>query len=151
MQEFISNSKEQTQKIAFDFAKKLRGGKVLCFYGNLGTGKTTFIQALAKALGIKENVTSPTFVLMKRYRRGGVTPPKTGRGNRAPTNFYHMDAYRIGSSQEALDLGLEEIWNDKNNIIAIEWADKIADILPENKTDICFDSLSENERKITIF
>ncbi|MDD5731361.1 MAG: tRNA (adenosine(37)-N6)-threonylcarbamoyltransferase complex ATPase subunit type 1 TsaE [Patescibacteria group bacterium] len=166
MQDFISKSREQTQKIATDFAKKLKGGEVLCFYGNLGSGKTTFIQALAKALGVKENVTSPTFVLMKRYsRRGGVTPPewKTGRGNRAPTNaktfFYHMDAYRLNSSQEALDLGLEEIWGDKNNIIAIEWADKIVDILPEKKIDLCFacpeqsrgENLSENERKINIF
>lgn len=154
MQEYISKSREQTQKIASDFAKKLKGGEVLCFYGNLGTGKTTFIQALAKTLGVKENVTSPTYVLIKKYIcRGGVTPPKkqTGRGNRAPTNFYHMDAYRLSNSQEALDLGLEEIWSDPANIVAIEWADKISDILPEKKIDLCFESINENERKITIF
>jgi len=156
MQEYISKSREQTQKIAADFAKELKGGEVLCFYGNLGSGKTTFIQALAKTLGVKENVTSPTFVLMKKYpRRGGACPRPSKRATArvAPTRsfFYHMDAYRLSNSQEALDLGLEEIWNDKNNIIAIEWADKINDILPKKKIDLCFESLSENERKITIF
>lgn len=152
MTKHISKSREETQKIASDFAKKLEGGEVLCFYGNLGSGKTTFIQSLAKALGVKENVTSPTFVLMKKYLcRGGVTPPKSGRGNRAPTNFYHMDAYRLNSSQEALDLGLEEIWDDKNNIVAIEWADKITDILPKKHIDLCFENVDESTRKITIF
>jgi tRNA threonylcarbamoyladenosine biosynthesis protein TsaE len=139
MKEYISESREQTQKIATRFAKKLKGGEVLCFYGNLGSGKTTFIQSLAKVLGVKENVTSPTFVLMKKY--------KTKNKN----FFYHMDSYRLNSIQEALDLGLEEIWNDKNNIIAIEWADKISDILPVKKIDLCFESISENERKIKIF
>ena len=145
MKEFISKSREQTQKIASDFAKKLKGGEVLCFYGNLGSGKTTFIQALGKALGVKENITSPTFVLMKRYNAF------VGAGHAVPKSFYHMDAYRLSNSQEALDLGIEEIWDDPSNIIAIEWADKIADILPEKRIDLCFESLGENERKITIF
>ena len=143
MQEFISKSREQTQKIATDFVKKLKGGEVLCFYGNLGTGKTTFIQALAKALGVKENVTSPTYVLLKQYR----IKNKESRIK----NFYHLDVYRLTEPEQALDLGIEEIWSDKNNIIAIEWADKISDILPGKKIDLCFESLNENERKITIF
>jgi tRNA threonylcarbamoyladenosine biosynthesis protein TsaE len=155
MQEFISKSREQTQKIASDFAKKLKGGEILCFYGNLGSGKTTFIQSLARALGVRENVTSPTFVLMKRYNASvganGCSPKKTF--------FYHMDAYRLNSDQEALDLGLEEIWSDPKNTIAIEWADKISDILPEKRIDLCFacpeqsrgKSTNENTRKITIF
>lgn len=157
MKEHISDSREQTQKIATDFAKTLKGGEVLCFYGNLGTGKTTFIQALAKALGVKENVTSPTFVLMKQYRRGDSVsrPDKRASQRLTPTTpktfFFHMDAYRLGSSQEALDLGLEEIWSDKNNIIAIEWADKISDILPESKIDLCFEHIDGDKRKITIF
>jgi tRNA threonylcarbamoyladenosine biosynthesis protein TsaE len=164
MKEFVSKSREQTQKIATEFAKKLKGGEVLCFYGNLGSGKTTFIQALTKALGVKENITSPTFVLMKKYRRGAIhCAQKKGVINHAPTRcetfFYHMDAYRLGSSQEAIDLGLEEIWSDPNNIIAIEWADKITDILPKSRIDLCFaypeytpeSKVDENERKITIF
>ena len=155
MQEFISKSKEETQEIAADFAKKLKGGEVLCFYGNLGSGKTTFIQALGKALGIKENITSPTFVLMKRYPRRG---DPAGRPNKK-TFFYHLDVYRLTDPEQALDLGIEEIWNDPNNIIAIEWADKISDILPPKHIDLCFacpdrsvgENIDENERKITIF
>jgi len=150
MPEYTSNSHEQTQKIATDFAKKLKGGEVLCFYGNLGSGKTTFIQALAKALGVKENVTSPTYVLMKKYSIYNPKKLTKLKANEAK-NFYHMDAYRLNYGQEALDLGLEEIWNDPKNIIAIEWADKISDILPKKRIDLCFESISENERKITIF
>jgi len=159
MLEFIAKSKEQTQKIASDFAKKLKGGEVLCFYGNLGSGKTTFIQAIAKALGVKENVTSPTYVLLKKYRtaRKKLTRSKktVAKNTQCPMPndqyFYHMDAYRLNDSQEALDLGIEEIWSDPSNIIAIEWADKIADILPAKRIDLCFETKGENERKITIF
>lgn len=150
MQEYVSKSREQTQKIASDFAKKLKGGEVLCFYGNLGTGKTTFIQALAKALGVKENVTSPTFVLMKQYRIKSKEPASPAGRSRIK-NFYHLDVYRLTEPEQALDLGVEEIWSDKNNIIAIEWADKINNILPNKKIDLCFESINENERKITIF
>ena len=139
MQTHTSDSREQTQKIASDFAKQLKGGEVLCFYGSLGSGKTTFAQSIAKTLGVKENITSPTFVLMKKYKA------------KNKIEFYHMDAYRLSGPGEALDLGLEEIWADKNNIIAIEWADKISNILPEKKIDICFEPLGENKRKITIF
>lgn len=143
MTEFISKSREETQKIATDFAKKLKGGEVLCFYGNLGSGKTTFIQSLAKALGVAENVTSPTYVLLKQYRIMNYES--------RIKNFYHLDVYRLTEPDQALDLGIEEIWSDPSNIIAIEWADKIADILPKKKIDLCFTSLSENKRKITIF
>jgi len=155
MQEFITNSKEETQKIATDFAKSLKGGEILCFYGNLGAGKTTFIQALAKALGVKENVTSPTFVLMKQYR---IKNQELGI-----MNFYHLDVYRLNSSQDAIDLGIEEIWSDSKNIIAIEWAEKISDILPArnashtdaggppNKIDLCSKHIEGDKRKIIIF
>jgi len=143
VKQYTTKSREETQKISSDFAKRLKGGEVLCFYGDLGAGKTTFIQSLAKSLGVKENITSPTFVIMKQYRI-------KDQGSRIK-NFYHMDAYRLSDSQEALDLGLEEIWSNKNNIIAIEWADKISDILPENKIDLCFEHIDENKRKITIF
>ncbi len=154
---FVTKSKEETQKIASRFAKKLKGGEVLCFYGDLGSGKTTFIQGLARGLGIKQNITSPTFVLMKKYPRRGAIYCARQRGviNHAPTKckifFYHMDAYRLSNSQEAIDLGIEEIWDDPKNIIAIEWADKISEILPKKKIDLCFESLSENKRKINIF
>ena len=159
MKEYISKSREQTQKIASDFAKNLKGGEVLCFYGNLGTGKTTFIQALAKSLGIKENVTSPTYVLIKKYEINhkmlNNSKKAIAKNIQYPISniqsFYHLDTYRLNSSDEALELGLEEIWSDKGNIIAIEWADKISDILPKEKIDLCFEHIKDDERKITIF
>jgi len=154
MQEFISKSREETQKIASDFAKKLKGGEILCFYGNLGSGKTTFIQTLAKALGVKENVTSPTFVLLKQYKIKSKIKNQKSKPqfkNKNLKNFYHLDVYRLTNSEQALDLGIEEIWSDPSNIVAIEWADKISDILPEKRIDLCFENVDENTRKIVIF
>jgi len=150
-----SNSPDQTQKIAEKLAQLLKGGAVLCFYGNLGSGKTTFIQGLAKGLGIKENITSPTFVLLKQYRIKKTKKQKNKKTCRsalhAPKNFYHLDCYRLSSVNEALDLGIEEIWDDPSNIIAIEWAEKINDILPKERIDICLEHARDNKRKITFF
>ena len=128
--------------LAGKIASCLYGGEVLCLYGDLGAGKTTFTQFLARKLGVKENVTSPTFVLLKKY---GV---KCQMSN--VKYLYHLDAYRLGSSAEALDLGLEEIWLDPKNITVIEWADRISDVLPEERVDIVFSLVKDEERKVIV-
>ena len=157
--EFKTTSDEETLGIGFQLGKQLNRGSVVCVTGDLGAGKTVFTKGIAKALGVKENVTSPTYVLIKKYKiaKKKSKPSKNVvvKNFQFPTSnfqfFYHMDAYRLSDPQEALDLGIEEIWSDPNNIIAIEWAEKISDILPKNKVDLCFESISENERKIMIF
>jgi len=138
--EIISKSSEQTKKIAQELASNLQGGKILCFSGELGAGKTTFIQGLAKGLEIKENITSPTFVIFKKYK---------AKNN---LEFYHFDLYRIQDPQEALDLGFTEIINNKKNITAIEWSEKITDLIPlKNVIHIKLEYLDQNKRKITIY
>lgn len=137
--EIISKSSEQTQKIAQELASNLHGGEILCFSGELGAGKTTFIQGLAKGLEIKENLTSPTFVIFKKYQ------------TKNNLEFYHFDLYRIQDPQEILDLGYTEIVNSKKNISAIEWSEKIKDQIPlKNVIHIKLEYLDENQRKITI-
>jgi len=135
--EVITKSPTQTQKLGEKIgcnliSQKIKS-KIFCLYGDLGSGKTTFIQGLAKGLGIKKRVISPTFVFMKQYG----------------SHFYHVDLYRINKVGEAKGLGLEEIFNEPKAIIAIEWAEKIKKILPKKKEDIYFDYVSENQRKIT--
>ena len=135
--EVITKSPTQTQKLGEKIgcnliSQKIKS-KIFCLYGDLGSGKTTFIQGIAKGLGIKRRVVSPTFVFMKQYG----------------SHFYHVDLYRINKVGEAKGLGLEEIFNEPKAIIAIEWAEKIKKILPKKKEDIYFDYVSENQRKIT--
>jgi tRNA threonylcarbamoyladenosine biosynthesis protein TsaE len=92
--------------------------------GDLGAGKTTFVQGLAAGLGIPERVTSPTFILMKEYH-----------GGRYP--LMHMDVYRLGMMQEVIDLGYDE-YLDPAYIVAVEWGDKVAPLLPKDHLQIDF-------------
>mgnify|MGYP001602541494 CR=1 FL=1 len=137
--EVITKSPTQTQKLGEKMGRDLAFDRLrprtLCLYGDLGSGKTTFIQGLAKGFGIKKRVVSPTFVFMKQYG----------------SHFYHVDLYRVNKLEEAKSLGLEEIFSDTRAVVAIEWAEKIKKILPKKRIDICFDYVSENQRKIIFF
>ena len=118
---YISNSYEETQKIATDFAKTLKEGDVLCMYGDLGVGKTAFVQGLAKGLEIDEPITSPTFTIVNEYS--------------GTLSLYHFDVYRIADSDEMYEIGYEEyVYGD--GVSVIEWPQLIDDILPEKRYDI---------------
>ena len=102
--EFESNSYEETQKFAEEFSKTLEAGDVLCMYGDLGVGKTAFVQGLAKGLGIDEPITSPTFTIVNEY------------SGRLP--LYHFDVYRIADSDEMYEIGYEEyVYGDGVSVI----------------------------------
>lgn len=132
---FITNTFEETQKLGKDFAKSLRPGDVVCLYGDLGSGKTTFTQGLAEGLGIKQRIISPTFVIVRSYKLDVMS-------------FFHIDLYRVESEKDLEGLGIEEIINNKNNIVVIEWAEKLKDNLPQKRIDINFLYEDENKRKI---
>jgi tRNA threonylcarbamoyladenosine biosynthesis protein TsaE len=104
-------------------AKTLRGGEVLALNGKLGSGKTTFIKTVLKNLGVKKKVQSPTFTLMRSY------PVRLKNGKKI--TFYHLDIYRCRNFTEVSHLGLEELWQKTDTIVAIEWADKIKSRLPK--------------------
>ncbi len=141
----VSKSLNATQKIASDLAKKIistksiDGAYVIGLEGELGAGKTTFVKGFAKALGVKERITSPTFVIMKRYELRGVYKL-----------LYHIDAYRLKDEKELIQLGIEEIFSNPGNIVLIEWADRVKKILPKNRISIHMDHVSKKERKINI-
>lgn len=144
---FHTKNLKETQDLsekAVEITKKQskKNAAVLGLVGDLGGGKTSFTQGLAKNLGIKKDILSPTFILMQSYPLSDKRLPWK--------NFYHLDAYRVKSSKEILKLGFEEIIKNSQNIVVVEWADIIKDIMPKNTLWVEFQWLDENERKITL-
>jgi tRNA threonylcarbamoyladenosine biosynthesis protein TsaE len=144
--QYISVSISETRKIAKELArhflkqKKNTKAIILGLEGDLGGGKTTFLQGFAKGLGIRSKILSPTFVILKKFKI------RHGRFK----FFYHIDCYRVKQAKEIIDLGFEDIASDPRNIIAVEWADRIRKILPKNKMILKFKFIDKNKRKITI-
>jgi tRNA threonylcarbamoyladenosine biosynthesis protein TsaE len=123
----------ETFRLAENFESEKFPNMVMCLYGELGCGKTVFAQGIAKAIGIDEDITSPTFTIVKEYE--GELP------------FYHMDVYRLEDSKE--DIGIEEYY-EKNGVVVIEWADIIKDQLPEERLDIKFKIIDDDTRILVI-
>ncbi len=156
--EFLSKSVAETAKIAANFAEatlakpKSTMATIVGLYGELGSGKTTFMKYLAKAFGIEETIKSPTFVIMKIYDltpRFASPSPCQGEGKGEVYSLIHIDAYRIEKEEEMLNLGWQEIISDPRNLICIEWADKIAGIMPSHIV-IKFEHVDESSRRINI-
>ncbi len=118
---YKSNSPLETENIAKALAKNIKPGDVICLNGDLGVGKTAFVQGLVRALGVSEPISSPTFTIVNCYE------------GRIP--IYHFDVYRIGDCDEMYDIGYEEyIYGEGLSII--EWPEKIKEILPQKRYDI---------------
>lgn len=142
----VSSSVGQTRKIASKFAKKLKPGDLVALYGELGAGKTTFVKAVAKALGIKKRIISPTFILVRSYKI-----PHTFKGSTLHAKILnHVDLYRIKSAEDLHVIDLNEIIKDKNHITFIEWARKAESILPKKRINIKIEYKQENTRLISI-
>ena len=130
---------DDTYFLARKFAQSISKGNVVALIGNLGTGKTTFTKGLAKALGILENVGSPTFKLVSEY---------VG----TDSVLYHIDAYRLDGSKDFLNIGGEEYLTTEDGITVIEWADIIGDILDDEVIQVKFARIQNNSeaRRIEI-
>lgn len=140
MQTLITNNPEETIALAQKIAVLLRGGEVIALNGDLGAGKTCFSQALGKALGVTNNITSPTFVVMKIY--------ETNQKN--IKIFCHIDAYRLSSENELEAIGALDYFKNKNTISIIEWAEKIKKILPTDTIFVNITQLDETKRKFVV-
>ena len=136
MTEFISNSTEDTAQITEKVAKTLRGGEVIAFRGGMGMGKTHFTAGLAKALGFKGAVSSPTFAIVNEYR-----------GGRLP--LFHFDMYRIETWEDLESCSFFDYMEEKG-VIACEWSENIENALEEGTIYISIEKLSETGRKITV-
>lgn len=133
----VTKNYKETQKLGEKFAKKIlkipqqKSAVVLGLQGNLGGGKTTFLQGFAKGLQIKEKILSPTFVILKRFK-----------------NFYHIDCYRLKNEKDILELGFKEIISNPKNIVAIEWPERVKKVLPKDLIEINFKFIDENKREV---
>lgn len=139
----ITYSEKQTFNLGKKLAKKLRNGKVIALIGPLGAGKTVLIKGLAKGLGIKKTITSPTFVLMKIYRTRIEADKKIKW-------LVHVDAYRLKSGQDLVSIGLEDWFNRPDTVTVIEWADRVKDILPKNTITIKIEMGKKKNERIII-
>lgn len=151
---FKSPSAQKTKSFAEKFAKEIlvRGRKnktafILAMEGDLGGGKTTFLQGFAKGLGIREKVLSPTFLIMKIFK---IPSKKNEKEKNLFRKFFHLDCYRINSPKEILNLGWNKIIADNQNIVAVEWSKKIKKIIPKNSILIKFDFIKKNTRVLYI-
>lgn len=125
-----TNKEEETIEIAQNIESEKFPNMVICLNGDLGSGKTIFTKGFAEALGIEENITSPTFNIIKEY-------------NNEEMNLYHMDLYRLEG--DVRNLGLEEYF-EKGGVVIIEWADMIEDYLPDERLEIKFKVVDEDTR-----
>ncbi len=131
--EYITKSFEETLQIAREYTKTLKGGDVVLLNGEMGAGKTVFAKGVALALGIEDEITSPTYAYMNDY----------------DGKLYHYDCYRLSSGEDAEALGLTDYFYLKG-ICLIEWAQNIADALPKNCKTVEIKKIDENTRKIIL-
>ncbi|HSL27903.1 MAG TPA: tRNA (adenosine(37)-N6)-threonylcarbamoyltransferase complex ATPase subunit type 1 TsaE [Anaerolineales bacterium] len=134
MMEFSSHSPDQTRQMGMRLGAALQAGDVLCLQGNLGAGKTTFVQGLALGWGSLDSVSSPTFILVNVYRRGD------------EARLFHMDAYRIDSTPEAEELDLESMM--AQGALILEWPERIRELIPEEHLWIQFEHAGEEVRQL---
>ena len=130
-------SLENIESAASGFLQVCRDYKVFAFSGDLGAGKTTFINSLCKALGVEESITSPTYSIIQEY---------VSVNNNI---IYHIDLYRIKNRKEAIDAGIEDCLNS-NEICMVEWPERARDIFPEDTIFTEIEILSADERKLII-
>ena len=128
---FECNSVTETHHLAKKIVSKIFPGAVIALIGDLGTGKTTFTQGFANALGIRQRVGSPTFKLVSEYEG-------------SPYNLYHIDCYRLASAMDFMNIGGEEYLYPDNSVSVIEWADKIKEALPNGTIFLQFSRSEEN-------
>ena len=136
MEQYISNSPLETENIAEDFAKSLIGGEVIAFNGGLGMGKTCFVRGLARGLGFKGDVTSPTFAIVNEYLGGNL-------------DLYHFDMYRVESWDDLYSVGYFD-YLSSGGVLAIEWSENISEALEPNTIYIDIINCGDTERIIKI-
>ena len=132
---FYTNAPEETENLGAQLARYLKPGTVIAYCGDLGAGKTAFTRGLARGLGYRDPVTSPTYTIVNEYL-----------GGRLP--LFHFDMYRLRSSDDLFDIGWED-YLDRNGICAVEWSENVADAM-EDAITVRIEKLGGDDRRITI-
>ena len=135
--EYISHSEAETEALGEQLAAALSPGSVVAYRGGLGMGKTAFTRGLARGLGCRSRVTSPTFTIVNEYE--------------GPTTLFHFDMYRLASSEDLFDIGWED-YLSRGGVCAVEWSEQVADALPEDAVYVTLTRHPEHDgwRSITV-
>ncbi len=141
-QTILSTSAQETYNLGLVLGKKCKQKKIFALFGDLGAGKTMLSKGLAKGLNIKREITSPTFIIYKNYKI---------KNNKDIKNLIHIDAYRLNTKRDLENIGFFDLIGQKDNIIIIEWADKIKRYLPPKTKIIKIKHLDKDKRKIIIY
>lgn len=142
MIEHFSHSAENTMQFAETIARRLQGGELLALHGDLGAGKTCFVRGLARALGVNPAaVSSPTFVIMHEY---------VAERADAPEVLVHIDAYRLSGSEELEAVGWNDILGRADTVVALEWPERVREVLPDDRLDITFEHRGGEHRLIRV-
>ncbi len=135
----LAELNEAANRLIAELSPHPKTATLITLSGELGAGKTTFVQAMARTLGVEETVTSPTFVLEKIYKLEG----------RQFSHLVHIDAYRLKGAHELEALGWKELLADSGNLIVLEWPERVAEVIPHDATRITFDIVDDG-RIITV-
>lgn len=135
--EYLSHSVEETEAIAEALGRRLTAGSVVAYRGGLGMGKTAFTRGLARGLGCRGRVTSPTFTIVNEYS--------------GPTPLFHFDVYRLEDSDALFDIGWDD-YLDRGGVCAVEWSENVADLIPDDAVTVTIERCAQHEdwRQITI-
>ena len=135
--EYLSHSVEETEAIAEELGRRLAGGSVVAYRGGLGMGKTAFTRGLARGLGCRGRVTSPTFTIVNEYD--------------GPTPLFHFDVYRLEDAEALFDIGWDD-YLDRGGVCAVEWSENIAEFIPDDAVTVTIERCAQQEdwRHITI-
>ncbi|MFH1423612.1 MAG: tRNA (adenosine(37)-N6)-threonylcarbamoyltransferase complex ATPase subunit type 1 TsaE [Candidatus Nealsonbacteria bacterium] len=147
--EYLTKNAGQTKKLGEALARMLFKSRsedkavVVALRGDLGGGKTTFLQGFAKGLGGRVKILSPTFIIMRRMKLDNCSIGQLD-------NFFHVDAYRLQGARDLLELGFREVVASPKNVVAIEWADIVRKIIPRHAVWVDFDFIDKNKRRIVV-
>jgi tRNA threonylcarbamoyladenosine biosynthesis protein TsaE len=131
-----TSSAEETRALGAALGRRLQPGDVILLHGQLGAGKTTFVQGLAAGLGVMDPVTSPTFTLVHEYR-----------GGRIP--LIHVDPYRLDSPADILDLGFDD-WLEQEAALVFEWAERLGSLAPDDRVEVRLEFLPDDRRRVRL-
>jgi tRNA threonylcarbamoyladenosine biosynthesis protein TsaE len=140
MKNIITKSESETEQAGEEFAKTLIPGSVVCLYGDLGAGKTTFTKGVAKGLGISDRIISPTFSLVRQHEIDRQSSINT---------LYHIDLYRLENEEDIKKIGIDEILSDITGVVLIEWAERLGKLLPDKRIEVYITNSDDTFRNIT--
>ena len=142
MLDLVSHSAEQTREVGARLGRRLRAGDLVLLHGDLGAGKTTLAQGIARGLGVADHVQSPTFTLVNEHEGGPADGP--------PIRLYHVDLYRLAGAEDLASFGFDDYLAPADGVSVVEWPERAASHLPDDYLLVRLETLGEGKRRLVI-